>query len=223
MHNHLHIYTKQQNAKIRLVIAAVAFAAQLVGQEDTFVAASHHPFPVHRRRCQICLSEEVCGCRSGAAIGAAAVYMCGGGGCIDCCTGYGPGVVALCTPYMFGSSWLLGAGETPEKLFGEFQLLVVAGEVAGESSLLRLRLAFESGCGAAMGSMPTGFFFRCARCFSSMASRPSFVKGFGNTSFMPGSGLLVEAADTITQRAGVAYRVENTLRYRRFECLKSWL
>ena len=164
-----------------------------------------------------------CGCRSGAAIGAAAVYMCGGGGCIDCCTGYGPGVVALCTPYMFGSSWLLGAGETPEKLFGEFQLLVVAGEVAGESSLLRLRLAFESGCGAAMGSMPTGFFFRCARCFSSMASRPSFVKGFGNTSFMPGSGLLVEAADTITQRAGVAYRVENTLRYRRFECLKSWL
>lgn len=63
-------------------------------------------------------------------------------------------------------------------------MLAVAGDVAGDSSLLRLRFGFGTG-GAAMGSMPPEFRFRCERCFSSMVSRPSLVKGFGRTSFMP--------------------------------------
>lgn len=70
---------------------------------------------------------------------------------------------------------------------GEFQLLAVAGEVAGESSLLRLRFVLASGAGGApIGSRPAGCFLRCERCLSSMFTRPSLVNGFGRTSFMPG-------------------------------------
>jgi hypothetical protein len=90
-------------------------------------------------------------------------------------------------PYILVSSaWLL-AGDTPDKLLGEFQLLVVAGDVVGESSVLRLRLALDMGAGGApIGSMPGGgCFFRCDKCFSSMLSKPSLVKGFGSTSFIP--------------------------------------
>lgn len=34
-------------------------------------------------------------------------------------------------------------------------------------------------CGA------TKFFLKCAKCFSSVRNIPSFVNGFGSTSFMP--------------------------------------
>lgn len=90
-------------------------------------------------------------------------------------------------PYMLASSaWLLATGDTPDKLFGECQFAVVAGDVAGESSVLRLRLGLEIGAGGApIGSTLGGCFFRCARCFSSILSSPSLVKGFGSTSFMP--------------------------------------
>lgn len=93
---------------------------------------------------------------------------------------------------MCGSSagWLL-AGDAPAMPPGEFQLLAVAGEVAGESSLFMLRLALARGAGgAAMGSRPAGCFLRCERCLSSMFTRPSLVNGFGRTSFMPGSSQL---------------------------------
>lgn len=90
---------------------------------------------------------------------------------------------------MYGSSgWLLFDGDTIGRPPGEFQLLAVAGDVAGESSLFMLRLVelkAPGGGGAPIGSIPPGCFFRCARCFSSMLSKPSFVKGFGSTSFMP--------------------------------------
>lgn len=90
---------------------------------------------------------------------------------------------------MYGSSCtVLPAGETPVCCPpGEFQLLLVAGDVTGESSLFKLRFAelmFDGG-GATMASIPGGCFFRWPRCFSSMFSRPSFVKGFGRTSFIP--------------------------------------
>ncbi len=94
---------------------------------------------------------------------------------------------------MYGSSGCpLPAGETPAKLPGEFQLLPVAGELPGESSLFMLRFAevIAGGGGAPIGcaSIPGAPIFRCARCFSSMLSKPSLVKGFGSTSFMPTSG-----------------------------------
>ena len=80
------------------------------------------------------------------------------------------------------------AGDTPaEKVCGEFQLLAVSGDAAGESSVLILRfVAADRGAGgAAIGSMPADCFLRCERCLSSMVIKPSFVKGFGSTSFMP--------------------------------------
>jgi hypothetical protein len=121
-----------------------------------------------------------CGCR-GAAIGAI-LYI--GAGCIP-----GAYVVAPADmPYTPASSALLLAGETPaiDMLFGEFQLLTVAGDVAGESSVFRLRLALDIGAGGApIGSIPGACFLRCDRCFSSMFRSPSFVNGLGNTSFIP--------------------------------------
>ena len=63
-------------------------------------------------------------------------------------------------------------------------MLAVAGDVAGDSSLFRLLLVLGIG-GAAIGSKPPGCFLRWERCFSSMLNKPSFVKGFGSTSFMP--------------------------------------
>ena len=83
------------------------------------------------------------------------------------------------------------AGDTPaEKGCGECQLVVVAGDVAGESSFFMLRLLpTDSGAGGgSMGLMlAAGFFFKCDRCLSSIVIKPSFVKGFGKTSFMPSS------------------------------------
>lgn len=86
-------------------------------------------------------------------------YMAGPGGPgpIGVCTWYGAWLALLCTACMNGSSlWLLVAGESPVRLLGEFQLLIVAGEVAGESSDFRLRLAELrwGGGGAPMGSAP---------------------------------------------------------------------
>lgn len=91
---------------------------------------------------------------------------------------------------MLGSSGWLLTGETPEKLvtLGEFHWLAVAGEVAGESSVFRLRrvlLEIDGGGGAPMGDMLGGCFLRCERCLSRMPIKPSLVKGFGRTSFMP--------------------------------------
>lgn len=106
--------------------------------------------------------------------------MCGGGAAKPGCT-YCPGC-------MYGSSpKLLPPGDPPVIWFGEFQLLAVAGDVAGESSLLRLRLAEFNGGG--MLSSPGGFFLRCPRCFSSMLNNPSLVNGLGKTSFMPNQNL----------------------------------
>lgn len=82
------------------------------------------------------------------------------------------------------------AGELEGSWLGEFQLETVAGDVAGESSDLRLRFVdarpteAEGGGGIASRAAPEGFL-RCWRCFSSMLRRPSFVKGLGRTSFMP--------------------------------------
>lgn len=100
--------------------------------------------------------------------------------------GWPPGVTVYGVEALYideSSAWLL-AGDTPDIWLGEFQLAVVAGDVAGESSVFKLRPAFGRG-GAGMASMPPGCFFRWERCFSSMLRRPSLVKGFGSTSFMP--------------------------------------
>ena len=67
-------------------------------------------------------------------------------------------------------------------------MLPVAGDLAGDSSSF-MEVRFEEGWRPAEGggtiSMPWAGCLRCARCFSSMCSKPSFVKGFGSTSFMP--------------------------------------
>lgn len=140
------------------------------------------------------------------------------------CTGYGAGPALLWTACMYGSSGCaLFAGETPDNgPPGEFQLLTVAGDVAGESSLFMLRLPelmAPGGGGAPMASIPGGCFFRWERCFSSMFSKPSLVKGLGSTSFMPAS-LSVHETDL---SLACTYHAGNTLRCRRFLCSKSWL
>lgn len=85
-------------------------------------------------------------------MGGAVLYIGTGGN--PCCIEYeGP----LYADIESSACWL--AGETPDIGLGEFQLLAVAGDVAGDSSLFRLRLALGRG-GAAIGSMPPECFLR---------------------------------------------------------------
>ena len=71
---------------------------------------------------------------------------------------------------------------------GEFQLEIVDGDSPGElSSLIECAVELWPIVEAVFGTMsiPSGSFFRWPKCFSSMVSKPSLVKGFGNTSFIP--------------------------------------
>jgi len=114
---------------------------------------------------------------------------------------------------MYSSGFIadVATGDIPDGCKGEFQfVLTVAGELPGVVS------SFSEGCeegcpagrpaiigmlvgadmepverplGSEGGSKPEPGcidFLRWERCFSSMDSRPSFVKGFGRTSFIPG-------------------------------------
>jgi len=116
------------------------------------------------------------------------------------------------TTFMYSSGFMaeVATGDIPDGCRGEFQfVLTVAGELPGVIS--SLSEGCEEGCpggrpaiigmlvGADMEPVerPEGSeggskaepgcddFLRWERCFSSIESRPSFVKGFGRTSFMP--------------------------------------
>ena len=83
-------------------------------------------------------------------------------------------------------------GERPGNCPGECQLDSVDVDSCGEASSLTERpLVLWLMVGAVLGtiSMDSGSFLRCPRCFSSMFSKPSLVKGFGKTSFMPDARL----------------------------------
>ena len=100
-------------------------------------------------------------------------------------------------------------GEIPENCPGEFQLEAVDGDWPGElSSLIDCAVDPCVIVDAVFGSIsiPSGSFLRCPRCFSSMFNKPSFVNGFGNTSFIPAT---TSIPFTIEPGLG-PYHAENT-------------
>jgi hypothetical protein len=135
-------------------------------------------------------------------------------GCVGCgeCVGCVGCAEWPWTACMYSSGTLLVTGETPVIWFGEFQLLAVAGDLAGDSSSFNTCLVAANGCGATMPSTCAIGFFKCARCFSSICRRPSFVNGLGSTSFMP-----KKIRKQVRAHARWAtYHVGNTWKYRHF-------
>jgi hypothetical protein len=114
-------------------------------------------------------------------------------------------------------------GETPGTWLGLFQLLVVAGDFAGDSSSFKLvprAVDDATDCMADGAIMPGVFglptsamgFLRCARCFSSMCKRPSLVNGLGRTSFIPNCFLVNRR---LCNPAITPYRAGSTWQYHR--------
>lgn len=96
--------------------------------------------------------------------------------------------MGVCTGCIKWLEVLVTVGEMPENCPGDCQLETVEGDWPGElSSLIEWGVEVCTMVDAVFGiiSIPSGSFFRWPRCFSSIFKRPSFVKGFGKTSFIP--------------------------------------